>query len=153
MLDLSGSYTFNASQDIVWDALQNPRLLGTIIPTCWGVESTGINKFRGILKFSVGPTAGIFEGEIELSNIQEPNGYEIVVNGKAPIGIVRIKGKMNLEPDDKDNTIMHYSGNVSFGGRIASVGSRMLEMAINAMIKQSFEALNQYFITNKRNSL
>jgi len=149
MLDLDGQYTFTAPQEAVWNALQNPKLLGTIIPTCWGVESAGKNKYTGILKFQAGQMSGVFEGIIELTNIQEPDSYDISVTGKAPIGITKVTGGMRLEAVDKNNTIMHYSGTASFGGRIASVGSRILEMAVNAMINQSLVALNRYLVQNQ----
>lgn len=152
MIDINGEYTFNAQQEVVWNALQNPRLLGTIIPTCWGVESIGDNKFQGVLKFSAGQISGVFEGTIELLNIQEPERYHIIVSGKAPIGIVKITGGMYLETSEENKTTMYYSGDVSFGGRIASVGFRVLEMAVNAMLRQSFDVLNRYFIQRKRTS-
>lgn len=142
---LKGSYTFDAAQDIVWDALQNPRILAMIIPTCWGVEKIGDNSFRGTLQFSVGSMSGVFKGNIDLSNLQAPNSYDAVVRGSAPIGIVKLTGAMQLEAVNEQQTNMHYSGDVVFGGRIASVGSRLLEMSVKAMLTQSLDALNEHF--------
>jgi carbon monoxide dehydrogenase subunit G len=142
---LKGSYTFDAPQAMVWDALQNPRLLAVIIPTCWGVEKIGDNSFRGTLQFSVGSMSGVFKGNIDLANLQAPNSYDAVVRGSAPIGIVKITGSMNLETLNETQTSMHYNGEVVFGGRIASVGSRLLEMSVKAMLTQSLDALNEHF--------
>ncbi len=147
---LKGSYNFDAEQSIVWEALQNPRLLATIIPTCWGVEKIGDNSFRGTLQFSVGSMSGVFKGNISLSNLQAPDSYDAVVRGSAPIGIVKLTGSMRLEPTDDGKTIMHYQGDVLFGGRIASVGSRLLDMSVKAMLNQSLDALNEHFLSKNK---
>lgn len=149
MTTVEGQFVFSVDQDTVWGALQNPRLLGMIIPTCWGVESIGQNKYSGTLKFQVGQMSGIFKGEILLNNITPPKSYDVVVSGKSPIGIVKVDGGMWLEAVDDNHTIMHYKGTAQFGGRIASVGSRVLDAAINSMIELSFRTLNQHFIQNK----
>jgi len=149
MTTIDGQYIFDVGQADVWEALQNPKLLGMIIPTCWGVESVGENKYIGTLKFQAGQMSGIFKGEIELSNIQPPDSYDVVVSGKSPIGIVKVDGGMWLDAVDDDQTIMHYNGEVSFGGRIASIGSRLLDRAIQSMIDLSFSTLNQHLVQNK----
>jgi len=148
MLTLEDSYIFDAGQDEVWDALQNPKLLGMIIPTCWGVQEVGTNRYIGTLKFQVGQLSGIFKGEIELSNIDPPQSYDVVVSGKSPIGIVKIDGGMSLEAIDDTQTRMNYKGDVSFGGRIASVGTRLVEPAVKSMIDLSFRTLNQHLVQN-----
>lgn len=148
-MQIEDSYTFDVDQATVWEALQNPKLLGMIIPTCWGVESVGEHKYIGTLKFQVGQMSGIFKGEIQLSNLNPPTSYDVIVSGKSPIGIVRVEGGMWLEEIDDEQTTMHYKGTAAFGGRIASVGSRLVDAAVKSMIDLSFKTLNQHFIQNK----
>lgn len=147
MSEIKGSYTFDAEHQTVWDALQNPRLLAIIIPSCWGVESLGEHSFRGNLQFSVGPMNSVFKGNINLSNLQAPNSYDAVVRGSAAIGIVKLTGSMNLETVSENQTRMHYTGDAEFSGRIAGVGLRLLDASMKKILTESLDALNQYFIS------
>lgn len=147
MSEIKGSYTFDAEHQIVWNALQNPRLLAIIIPSCWGMESIGENSFSGTLQFSVGPMSSAFKGTINLSNLQAPDSYDAIVRGSAAIGIVKLTGSMNLETVSENQTTMHYTGDAVFSGRIASVGLRLLDASMKKILAESLDALNQYFIS------
>ena len=144
-MDIAGNYTFRVPQKLVWSALQDPIVLGAVVRTCWGVEKVADNQYIGTLQFKAGTIQGIFKGTIKLSNLREPDSYDIEVNGKGIPGVVRVTGGMRLETDGKQ-TVMQYSGKAQFGGRMASVGQRVLELAVRAMIHESFEALDQYLL-------
>jgi uncharacterized protein len=144
-MDITGSYTFQVPQLIVWAALQDPLVLGAVVHTCWGVEKVAENEYIGTLQFKAGSIQGVFKGTIKLSNIQEPDSYNVEVTGKGIPGVVRVTGGMHLEANDNETT-MHYAGKAQFGGRMASVGQRMLELAVKAMIQESFAALNKYLL-------
>lgn len=144
-MDINGKYTFEAPRSTVWEALQNPIVLATVVPTCWGVEKVGDNRYTGTLLFKVGSMQGTFKGTIQLDNLVDLEGYDIVVEGKSLIGVVKVSGNIKLEPEN-GYTIMHYQGRAQFGGRIASVGQRLIAPATEAMIEQSFDALNKYLI-------
>jgi carbon monoxide dehydrogenase subunit G len=109
------------------------------------VRQVSDNQYTGVLFFRVGTIAGTFQGNIELLNIQEPDSYDIKVQGSSPVGQVQINGGMNLEAKG-DQTLMSYQGTFQFGGRIASVGSRVLEIAVRSVINQSFDTLSRYLI-------
>jgi carbon monoxide dehydrogenase subunit G len=144
-MDIAGIYTFQVPQKMVWAALQDPIVLGAVVRTCWGVEKVAENQYVGTLQFKAGTIQGIFKGTIKLSNLRAPDSYEIEVNGKGIPGVVRVTGGMRLETNG-NNTIMHYSGKSQFGGRMASVGQRVLELAVRAMIQESLQALDQYLL-------
>ena len=61
-MDIAGDYTFDASQALVWDALQDPNVLGSIMPGGKGFEKMGENQYKGVLEVKVGPVQGIFQG-------------------------------------------------------------------------------------------
>jgi carbon monoxide dehydrogenase subunit G len=103
----------------------------------------GENEYTGALFFRVGSIAGTFRGKIELFNLQAPTSYDVKVQGSSSVGQVNINGKMRLEAQD-NKTIMHYEGHILYGGRIASVGSRLLEMSTRTIIAQSFDTLSRY---------
>jgi uncharacterized protein len=144
-MDIIGEYAFDVPRSTVWEALQNPIVLATVIPTCWGVEKIGDNLYTGTLLFKVGSMQGTFKGTIKLSNLVELEGYDIVVEGKSLIGVVKVSGNIKLE-SQAAQTIMYYTGRSQFGGRIAGIGQRLIEATTDLMIKQSFDALNKYLI-------
>jgi carbon monoxide dehydrogenase subunit G len=142
-MDIAGNYTFDAPQKMVWDALQDPNVLGSIMPGGKGFEKVADNQYKGVLEVKVGPVQGIFQGEINLSDIVEPDSYQMQVDGKGAPGFVKATGKVHLETRDS-HTFMEYSGQAHVGGRIASVGQRLMDSAARSIIRQSLEALNEY---------
>jgi carbon monoxide dehydrogenase subunit G len=144
-MEIVGEYVFDLPQDKVWEVLRDPKALAAIIPMVRDVRQIADNRYTGVLFFRVGSVAGTFHGTIELLNVQEPEGYDINVQGTSSVGQVQINGGMRLEVKG-DQTIMFYQGRFQFGGRIASVGSRFLEVAVRSVINQSFETLSRYLI-------
>jgi hypothetical protein len=139
-MKLEGSYTFEAPRDLVWDALQDPVLLAAIMPGCEGLEPLGDNKYKTKLKIQVGPVQGLFEGDIALHDINKPDSYKMDVNGKGVPGFIKAVGSVRLEPQG-ETTIMHYEGEAHVGGKIASVGQRLLESSAKALTKQSLDGI------------
>lgn len=144
-MEIKGEFTFKLPQKTVWDVLRDPKVLALIIPICRDVKQVTDTTYTGVLFFKAGNIAGTFRGEIELCNIQAPDSYDIKVKGESTVGVVNITGNMYLESDD-EKTVMHYGGTVQFGGRIASVGSRLLDMAVRSMMQQSFDTLHRYLL-------
>lgn len=142
-MEIAGDYTFDAPQEIVWDALQDPNVLGSIMPGGQGVERIGENQYKSVLQVKVGPVQGIFEGEINLSDIKPPEGYHMEVDGKGAPGFVKASGNLHLEGRDHQ-TYMQYSGQAQVGGRMASVGQRLIDASARSIIRQSLDALNEY---------
>ncbi|MBC8100428.1 MAG: carbon monoxide dehydrogenase subunit G [Armatimonadetes bacterium] len=145
MMDISGDYLFDAPQRLVWDALQDPNVLGTIIPGGKGIELIGDNQYSTVLEVKVGPVQGTFQGKIALSDIVTPERYQIDVDGKGAPGFVKASGKIQLEARNHQ-TLMTYVGQAQIGGRIASVGQRLMDSAARSIIRQSLDALNAYLI-------
>jgi carbon monoxide dehydrogenase subunit G len=142
-MQIAGEYTFDAPQQLVWKALRDPEVLGTIMPGGEGFAEVGENEFAGNLNVKVGPVQGKFQGNIRLSDIVEPESYRIDVDGKGPQGFVKANGRLHLTPQG-EQTHMAYDGDAQVGGRIASVGQRLLDSSAKSIIRQSLEGLNQY---------
>src|SRR5690349_14482586 len=134
-MEVAGDYTFDAPQELVWKSLLDPNVLGSVMPGGKGFEQTGEDEFSGILEVKVGPVQGTFQGKIKLSDIKAPESYQIEVDGKGSTGFVKATGKMRLEPRGQQ-TFMEYSGQAQVGGRIASVGQRLIDSAARSIIRQ-----------------
>lgn len=142
-MDISGEYTFDAPKQMVWDAVRDPDVLGSILPGGEGIEAVGENEYAGKLKVKMGPVQGTFAGNIKLENIDAPNSYDILVDGKGAPGFVKANGSLKLD-EAGEQTLMTYSGTAQVGGRIASVGQRLMDSSAKAIINQSLLALNEY---------
>lgn len=141
-MKLEGSYTFDAPRDVVWKALLDPDVLAKTMPGCERLEQTGDNEYKGALKIKVGPVQGKFQGTVKLSEINEPDGYKMQVDGKGAPGFMKGTGQVQLEAQDSQ-TIMHYTGDAQVGGRIASVGQRLLDSSAKALTRQSLDSLSK----------
>ena len=141
-MKLEGTYTFEAPRDEVWKALMDPEVLAKVMPGCEKLEETGKNQYNAAMKIKVGPVQGNFQGSIKLLDINEPDSYGMEVDGKGPAGFMKGKGTVRLEAQGA-STIMHYGGEAQVGGRIASVGQRLLDSSAKAITRQSLDSLNE----------
>lgn len=142
-MEVAGEYIFDAPQHLVWEALHNPQVLGSVMPGGKGFDEVGEYEYAGSMKIKVGPVQGVFKAEIKLSDVVEPESYSIAVDGKGGPGFVRATGSMKLEARG-EQTYMEYSGEAHVGGRIASVGQRLIDSTARSIIGHSLDGLNEY---------
>ena len=140
-MKVAGEYRFDAPPEEVWEALLDPEVLAAIMPGCKKLELTGEHQYEGILDMKVGPVQGQFKGKVNLQNFDAPNGYDLKLDGQGAPGFVKATASVALAGDG-GGTNMTYQGDAQVGGRIASVGQRLLDSSSKAIIKQSLEGLN-----------
>ena len=140
-MKVAGEYTFEAPPEKVWDGLMNPEVMAATMPGAEKLELVGENQYQSDLNIKIGPVQGKFRARIELENIDPPNGYTMKVDGQGPQGFVKATARIEIAPAG-DQTRMTYDGDAHVGGRIASVGQRLMESSAKAIIKQSLEGLN-----------
>ncbi|MFQ5399801.1 MAG: carbon monoxide dehydrogenase subunit G [Anaerolineae bacterium] len=141
-MKIEGTHTFAAPRDTVWPMLMDPEVLASVMPGCEKLEQFGENQYKGILKIRVGPVQGKFNGVVTLSEISEPGSFRLSVDGKGAPGFVKGSGVLHLESDGS-TTLLRYEGEAQVGGRIASVGQRLLDTSARAIIRQSLDGLEQ----------
>lgn len=140
-MKVKGDYLFDVGQDEVWNGLLDPEVLAATMPGCERLELVGENQYEGDLNIKVGPVQGLFKGKIDLEEIDPPSGYTMNVDGRGAPGFVKAKATVSLA-DEGGQTRLSYDGDAQVGGRIASVGQRLLDSSAKAIIKQSLEGLN-----------
>ncbi|MBZ0283138.1 MAG: carbon monoxide dehydrogenase subunit G [Anaerolineae bacterium] len=145
-MDISGDFTFDFPRHLVWNLLQDPAVLETVLPSGRNFAEVGQNEYSGEMVIKIGPVQGTFQGKIQLSNFNAPESYWIEVNGGGATGVVNASGRLHLEARG-GQTYMTYAGQANIGGRIASVGQRLLDNAARIVIRQSLEALHEYMKT------
>lgn len=140
-MKVEGDYLFDVPREEVWQGLMDPEVLAATMPGCERLELVGDNQYEGILNIKVGPVQGQFQGRIELEDIDAPNGYFMKVDGRGNPGFVKATARVDLAAEQQQ-TRLRYDGDAQVGGRIASVGQRLLDSSAKAIIKQSLEGLN-----------
>ena len=104
-MELEGTYTFDAPQKVVWDALMDPEVLAKVMPGCEKLEEIEENKYQGVLKIKVGPVQGKFQGVITLSDVNAPDTYTLNVDGKGAPGFMKATGNVKLNSEG-NSTVM-----------------------------------------------
>lgn len=139
-MKLAGEYKFEAPIAEVWKALLDPVVLAAVMPGCEKLELVD-DAYVGDLNIKVGPVQGKFHGKVNLSDVEEEKGYTMKVDGRGAPGFVRATAAVQLSPEG-DETRMEYDADAQVGGRIASVGQRLIDASAKAIIKESLEGLN-----------
>jgi len=137
---LAGDYRFNAPASDVWKALLDPVVLAAVMPGCEKLELID-DAYVGELNIKVGPVQGKFQGKVVLADVVEEQGYTMTVDGRGAPGFVKAKAAVKLTPEGPE-TLMVYDADAQVGGRIASVGQRLIDSSARAIIKESLEGLN-----------
>jgi carbon monoxide dehydrogenase subunit G len=136
----AGEYKFDAPIAEVWKALLDPVVLAAVMPGCEKLELVD-DAYVGELNIKVGPVQGKFQGKVTLSDIEEEKGYTMKVDGRGAPGFVKATASVKLTPEG-EATKMEYDADAQVGGRIASVGQRLIDASAKAIIKESLEGLN-----------
>ena len=145
-MKIEGQYTFDARRERVWKTVLDPEVLGNVMPGCEDFHEVGENRFEGLLKIKIGPVQGKFKGTVELTDLVEPSSYNLRIQGKGTTGFIDGKGQLRLE-DAGDSTVLHYQIDAKVGGRIASVGQRLLDSSSKVITRQALERLEQHVRT------
>ncbi len=137
-MDMTGEHRIEASREAVWEALNDPEVLKESIPGCQELTKEGDTDFTATVKAKVGPVSAKFSGAVTLSDIDPPNGYTISGEGKGgAAGFAKGGAKVNLE-DDGGATLLKYEVNASVGGKLAQIGSRLIDSTAKKMAGQFF---------------
>lgn len=140
-MKLDGTHELEASRERVYQTLVNPEVLQRCIPGCERLERTGENTFAATIRAGVGSIKGIFEGNVRLEDLRDPEHFRIVVDGKGGPGFLKGSGDLDLVQDGAV-TKVKYAGDIQVGGTIASVGQRMIQGTAKMMAAQFFTCLS-----------
>ena len=136
-MKLSGTYQINLEKQKVWEALNDPNILKESIPGCGEFNKDSDTKFTATAKNKIGPFNASFTGNIELKNINPPNSYTIVGSGNSPVGFASGEADVKLE-ENENGTKLIYEVEANIGGKIAQVGSRLIDMTAKKMADNFF---------------
>lgn len=142
-MNLEGEYTFDGPRDEVWELLQDPEVLAMALPGTQSLEQVGENEYEGVMNVRIGAVAGVFSGRVLIEDEQPPESLTMKVEGEGKPGFVKGVGQVTLLEQGDNTTLMKYSGELQIGGRLASVGQRLLDTTSKSMLRQGLGELNK----------
>ena len=145
-MKLSGSYQINLSKQKVWDALNDPEILKQAIPGCEEFKKNSETEFTATATNKIGPFNASFTGDIELKDLNPPNSYKITGSGNSPVGFASGEATVKLEDYEKGTNLI-YEVEANVGGKIAQVGSRLIDMTAKKMADIFFGKFSELIST------
>ena len=140
-MELTGQQLINASREKVYAALNDPDVLRQCIPGCEELNKTSDTEMDATVSIKVGPVKAKFKGAVELTNLNPPESYTIVGEGKGgAAGFAKGGAKVRLSDLDDGGTRLEYDVEASVGGKLAQLGGSL-------QAASAFVAL--YFIPSK----
>ena len=138
---MSGERRIEAPRETVWAALNDPATLKLAIPGCQEIEKLSDTEFTAKLKIKVGPVSAKLSGSVRLSDLDPPNSYTISGEGKGgPVGFAKGGAKVWLE-ENGGATVLRYEVNARVGGKLAQLGSRLIDATVKMMADDFFSGL------------
>jgi 2-furoyl-CoA dehydrogenase large subunit len=136
-----GEAVVKASAQQVWDMLLDPNTLAAVIPGCHGVEKISDTHFRADVTIGIGPVKGRYRAEVKLSDLDPPKAVTLAGHAEGGLGFGNGEGRITLRPTSNGGTTIHYAYEAGIGGKVASIGGRLLDGAARVIIGQFFAAL------------
>jgi hypothetical protein len=139
-MDLTGEYRIPAPREAVWRALNDPEVLKQCIPGCEEIHRISDTEMTAKVTARVGPVKASFAGKVTLSDLDPPNGYKISGEGAGGVaGFAKGGADVRLKPDESGaGTVLAYAVNAAVGGKLAQIGSRLIEGTARQMADQFF---------------
>src|SRR4029450_2386685 len=137
-MDMTGQYRIPATRDQVWAALNDPAMLKASLPGCESLEKVSDHEFAATVIAKVGPVKAKFNGNVALSNLNPPSSYTIAGEGKGgAAGLAKGGAAVNLT-EDGGATILRYTARADVGGKLAQLGSRLIDGTAKKMADEFF---------------
>jgi hypothetical protein len=135
----SGEFRIKASREAVWQALNDPAVLQRCIEGCDEMQRVDDTHFVATVRAKVGPVSATFHGEVTLQDLDPPNGYTLVGAGKGgAAGFARGEAKVRLVEVAPGETLLQYEMDAKVGGKLAQIGSRLIDGAARKMAEDFF---------------
>jgi carbon monoxide dehydrogenase subunit G len=143
-MNLAGHFILLAPPETVWRALNDPAVLEACLPGCQSLAMLDERHFESTVQIRVGPVAATFKSNVELSDLDPPKAYTIVGTGNAgAVGFARVSARVQLDPQ-AGTTVLAYNADVEIGGKLMSVGSRLIQSAAGKNLGAFFGALKAH---------
>jgi carbon monoxide dehydrogenase subunit G len=143
-MEMNGEQRIPATQQQTWEALNDPEVLKACVPGCESIEKLSDAEYQVLMMARVGPVSARFKGKLTLSDLDPPNAYSIAFEGQGGVaGFGKGGAKVRLEPAGEE-TLLRYDVKASVGGKLAQIGSRLVDAAARKIANEFFNAFNAH---------
>ena len=138
-MELNGERLIPASIDATWAALNDPEILKACIAGCESLERVGDDGFAAVVAMKIGPVSARFKGRVNLTDIDAPNSYRIAGQGEGGVaGFAKGGANVRLTDADGGGTKLGYDVDAQVGGKIAQLGSRLIDSTAKKLAEEFF---------------
>ena len=142
-MEMSGEQHILLPQQRVWEALNDPAILKACIPGCESIDRVSDNEYKVAMTAAVGPVKAKFNGKLVLSDIDPPKSYSLTFEGSGgAAGFGKGSAQVNLAPES-GGTLLTYKAQASVGGKLAQIGSRLIDGVARKMADDFFIRFNR----------
>jgi len=142
-MEMSGEQHIPVPQQRVWEALNDPEILKACIPGCESIDRVSENEYKVAMTAAVGPVKAKFSGKLLLSDINPPSSYSLAFEGSGgAAGFGKGGAQVNLAPES-GGTLLTYRATASVGGKLAQIGSRLIDGVAKKMADDFFIRFNK----------
>jgi carbon monoxide dehydrogenase subunit G len=141
-MEMTGEQVVPLPQKETWDALNDPAVLKDCIPGCESMERVGDNEYEVVLVAKIGPVSAKFKGRMTVTESDPPRAYTLVFEGQGgAAGFAKGQASITLTPQE-GATLLGYTAKASIGGKLAQVGSRLVDGVARKLAGEFFTAFN-----------
>ena len=138
-MTMTGEIPLEAKRDVVWAKLNDPAVLKACIPGCESLEKLSDTEMQAVVKIKIGPVSARFKGKVNLTDIDAPNSYRISGQGDGGIaGFAKGGANVRLSDAEGGGTKLGYDVDAQIGGKIAQLGSRLIDSTAKKLAEQFF---------------
>ena len=138
-MEMSGEQLIPASQQHTWEALNDPEVLKVCVPGCESITRVSDNEYQVQMTAKVGPVSAKFRGRLSLSDIKPPQSYSLAFEGQGgPAGFAKGGAHVRLVPDGNKTRLL-YDVKANVGGKLAQIGSRLVDAAAKKVADEFFQ--------------
>ncbi|UOM34986.1 CoxG family protein [Acuticoccus sp. I52.16.1] len=142
-MELTGEHRIPAPRQVVWEALHDPEILRACITGCQSLEMADDGTMKAKVTAKVGPVKATFDADVEIVNENAPVGYTLQGEGKGGVaGFAKGKADVTLAEDGAD-TILTYAAEAKIGGKLAQLGSRLVDSTAKKYASDFFSCLSE----------
>lgn len=139
-VDITGTYSFTAAPDRVWELMMDPAAIASCIPGCEVLEPDGLDRYRAKIIIGLAAITGTYEGTVVITDKIEKSSYRLEVEGQGKPGFVKGTATIALRAEGTGTTV-DVTGTVHTGGAIARLGQRLIGAAAKMMQDRFFACM------------
>lgn len=143
-MEMTGEQIIPASQQETWEALNDPEFLKSCVPGCESMEQVGPDEYTVLMVARVGPVSAKFKGKLTLSDVHPPQSYALSFEGQGGVhGFAKGSARVALSARSADETLLDYQAKANVGGKLAQIGSRLVDAAAQKVAGEFFATFKE----------